>query len=62
MVHGDVVTKSRNILAIDALLLYGLLNQVHQYAALLRAPAGSYDQVKLLLDMHGLGNLIAGIG
>ena len=38
-----------------------MLNQVSQYAALLLAPGQRYDQVKLALDLHSLGNLIAGI-
>jgi hypothetical protein len=38
-----------------------MLNQVNQVAALLLAPDQRYEQVKLFLDLHRAGNLIAGI-
>jgi Domain of unknown function (DUF4386) len=38
-----------------------MLNQINQFAALLLAPDQLYEQVKLFLDLHRLGNLIAGI-
>jgi hypothetical protein len=38
-----------------------MLNQVNQYAALLEASSQRYEQVQLFLDLHRLGNLIAGI-
>lgn len=38
-----------------------MLNQVNQYAALLLASDQQYEQVKLFLDLHRLGNLVAGI-
>lgn len=38
-----------------------MLNQVNQFAALPLASDQRYDQVKLFLDLHRLGNLIAGI-
>jgi hypothetical protein len=38
-----------------------MLNQVNQFAALLLASDQLYGQVKLFLDLHRLGNLIAGM-
>lgn len=38
-----------------------MLNQVNQYAALRLASAQLHDQMRLFLDMHRLGSLIAGI-
>jgi len=38
-----------------------MLNQVNQFAALPLASDQLYEQVKLFLDLHRLGNLIAGI-
>jgi hypothetical protein len=38
-----------------------MLNQVNQFAALLSASDGLYGQVKLFLDLHRFGNLIAGL-
>ncbi len=38
-----------------------MLSQVNQFAALLLASDQQYEQVKLFLDLHRLGNLIAGI-
>lgn len=38
-----------------------MLNQVNEYAALLVASDRLYEQVKLFLDLHRVGNLIAGI-
>lgn len=48
------------VLALAAVPIY-MLNQVHQVAALLLARDGLQDQVKLFLDLHRFGNLIAGI-
>jgi Domain of unknown function (DUF4386) len=47
-------------LVVAAVPIY-MLNQVNQYGALLLASEQRHDQVKLLLDLHRLGNLIAGI-
>jgi Domain of unknown function (DUF4386) len=38
-----------------------MLNQVNQFAALLLAPDQLYGQMKVFLELHRLGNLIAGI-
>src|SRR5262245_59121472 len=38
-----------------------MLNQVNQLAALLSAAGQAHDSVKLFLDLHRFGNLIAGI-
>jgi hypothetical protein len=38
-----------------------MLNEVNHFAALLMASGQQYDQVKLFLDLHRLGSLIAGI-
>jgi Domain of unknown function (DUF4386) len=47
-------------LALASVPIY-MLNQVNQFAALLLAEDQQYAQVKLFLDLHRLGNLIAGI-
>ncbi len=38
-----------------------MLNQVNQFAALLSASDGLVEQVELFLELHRLGNLVAGI-
>ncbi len=38
-----------------------MLNEVHPFAALLAAADQRHDQVKLLLEMHRFGNLIAAV-
>jgi hypothetical protein len=58
------VNKSHAMTMVSLLLasvpIY-MLNQVNQFAALPLAADQRYDQVELFLDLHRLGNLIAGI-
>ena len=54
--HASVMV----LLVLASVPIY-MLNQTNQFAALLAASHELHDQVKLFLDLHRLGNQIAGI-
>jgi len=58
------VNKSAAVIMVVLLLIsvpIYMLSQVNQFAVLLLASEQQYEHVKLFLDLHRLGNLIAGI-